>query len=322
MARTSVLIPVFNGAATVERAVRSVLGQSDPDLEVICVDDGSTDETLAVLRGVDDARVQVVAHGENEGISAARNTALGAASGEFVAFLDADDCWEPGFLHRMHTARGGADAAICGRTVVLPDGKQRSAHSERLGVMSGDVAATRMMTGEITPFPWDKLIRRSAFADVRYPEDIHRFEDHVVGVVALSRSNSVVSIPDALTRYHVAAGTLTWGRVPRIAEAESALAFLEESLGTWLDDPRRQDALLVCRTLFLMLTAQSAMRSDDRVAAAEVLRGCRRRLTMPMLAATLRMRPVIGAGALLLKAAPGLYRALFTAYVRRQYALS
>lgn len=321
MVRTSVILPMFNASATAARAIQSILAQSDPDLELIAVDDGSTDETPLTLQAVQDVRVRILRHDGNRGISAARNTGLSAALGEFVAFLDADDAWEPDFLLRMHAARGDADAVICGRTIVLLDGTERIAHSARLGPMTGDAAAARMMTGEVTPFPWDKVIRRSAFAGVQYPEDVHRFEDQVVGVIALSRTRSVVSIPDALTRYHVAPGTLTWGRVPQIAEAEGALAHLESSLGSWLAVPERHQAFLVCRTLFLMLTAQSAMRSQDEAASRQVLAGCRRRITPQMLTTTIRRRPALCAGALLLKFAPGLYRWMFTVYVKRQYAL-
>lgn len=321
MPRTSVIVPMFNAAATAERAVLSVLAQGDADFELIVVDDGSSDDTRSILQAFGDDRLRVMEHGANRGISAARNTALGAATGEFVAFLDADDAWEPDFLERMHAGRGEADAAICGRTVVLPDGTERTAHSHRLGRMTGDVAASCMMTGEITPFPWDKVIRRSAFSDVRYPDDLRRFEDQVVGVVALSRTSAVVSIPDPLTRYHVATGSLTWGRVPEIAETESAMTYLETSLGEWLAVGGRRDALRVCQTVAFMLTAQSAMRSSDTVAAAVIVSECRQRITMSMLASTLRRRPVFGGGALLLKTVPGLYRRLFTAYVTRKYAL-
>ena len=321
MTRSSVLIPVFNGAETVGRAVRSVLAQHDPDFEVIVVDDGSTDGTLALLRQIHDDRLRVIPHERNRGISAARNTALGAATGEFIAFLDADDSWEPEFLVTMHAERAGRDVVVCGRTVVLPDSTTRSAHSRVLGELSGEDAALRMMTGGLTPFPWDKVIRRSLFTGVAYPEDIHRFEDQVVGVVVLSRARSVVSVPHSLIRYHVHGSSLTWGRVPRIAETERALDFLESSLGTWLSVPRRRQALLVCRTLFLMLTAQSAMRAQDEEGRIRVVSQCRQRISARMLGASLRSQPVIGAGATLLKCFPGLYRLLFTAYARRQYAL-
>jgi hypothetical protein len=321
MVRTSIIVPVFDAAPTLERAIGSVLAQTDRDLELILVDDGSTDGSLVLAHGWSDPRMRIIEHGANRGISAARNSGLAAAEGEFVAFLDADDSWERRFLERMHAARGTADAVICGRTIVLADGAERVAHSARLGEMSGAAAAERMMTGEITPFPWDKIIRRTAFAGVEYPEDVRRFEDQVVGVVALSRTDAVVSIPDPLVRYHIAAGSLTWGRMPRLAETESALNHLEASLGAWLDTPRRRAALRVCRTLFVMLTAQSAMRAQDQDAAREVLAGCRRRISIGMLMTTLAHRPVIGAGALLLKIAPALYRRLLMVYVRRQYAL-
>ncbi|MFC4140311.1 MULTISPECIES: glycosyltransferase family 2 protein [unclassified Microbacterium] len=321
MTRTSVIVPCYNAESTAARAIGSVLAQTDPDLEIIAVDDGSSDGTSAVLEGLSDPRLRVVAHEQNRGISEARNTGLRAASGDFIAFLDADDEWEPHFLARMHEVRGDAGGAICGRTVLLPDGTERTAHSRRLGVLSGSEAATDMMTGAVTPFPWDKIIIRAAFAGVAYPADIHRFEDQAVGMVVLSRVEQVVSVPDALVRYHVAAGSLTWGRVPDVAEAEKALAFAETELGDWLDRADRRSAFDTCRTLFLMLTAQSAMRSTDSAARAAVLRECRVRITAGMLAASLRRSPVVGAGALLLKLAPGVYRRLFTVYVRRQYAL-
>ncbi len=322
MTRTSVIVPCYNAQATVARAVRSVLAQTDGDFEIIAIDDGSSDETLRELRGVEDPRLRIVAHERNRGISAARNSGLAAATGEFLAFLDADDEWERDFLARMHAARGEGDAAVCGRTVVLPDGRTRWARSATLGTMSGEEAAIALLTCALSPYPWDKVIRRRAFDGLRYPVEVDRFEDQVVGIIALSRVDRVVSIPDALTRYHIGAGSLTWGRVPEVAEAERALGFLETELGDWLAPDHRRTALDVCRTMFLMLTVQSAMRSEDRAAARAVVAECRRRITPSMLRATLRSSPVLGAGALLLKSAPAVYRWLFTAYLGRRYALS
>lgn len=321
--RTSVLIPMFNAATTIARAVESVCAQTDADLEVIVIDDGSTDESLARVHRVRDPRVRVVQHRENRGVSAARNSGLGVARGDFIAFLDADDTWERDFLTRMHTARGDADAVFCGRTIILPDGTRRTAHSSRLGEMSGAEAAEAMLLGDVTPFPWDKVIRRTAFAGVRYPADIHRFEDQVVGIIVLSRVHSAKSIVDPLVRYHVASASLTWGRVPEVAETQRALRFAGSSLTDWMaGSARRRRAFEVCRTLFFMLTAQSAMRARDHDAAGAVLDECRQLITPRMIVATLVRKPLLGAGALLLKAFPGLYRLLFTTYVRRQYALS
>lgn len=90
----SVIVPVYNGAAYVRTAITSVLAQTDADLEVIVVDDGSTDGTADVVRPIGDQRVRLVVR-ENGGPSAARNTGFAVARGEWVAVLDSDDWWAP-----------------------------------------------------------------------------------------------------------------------------------------------------------------------------------------------------------------------------------
>ncbi len=98
MARVSVVIPVFNNAATVGRAIASVLAQrfDNDQVEVIVVNDGSTDASAEVLRGFGD-RIRVIDQ-PNRGAAAARNAGVTAAHGEYLAFLDADDAWLPNKL--------------------------------------------------------------------------------------------------------------------------------------------------------------------------------------------------------------------------------
>ena len=112
----SVIIPVYNIQQHLRECLDSVLGQSYPHLQVICVDDGSTDESPAILAqyAQKDNRVQVIRQ-QNAGPGAARNTGLEAATGEYVIFLDSDDWFEPDFLEKMvdTAVREGADVAIC-----------------------------------------------------------------------------------------------------------------------------------------------------------------------------------------------------------------
>src|SRR5438045_4325502 len=89
----SVVIPNYNYARYVGDAVDSVLGQTYADLEVIVVDDGSTDASRDVLLSYGDS-VKTISQ-QNQGVSAARNNGVAASRGEFVAFLDADDLWLP-----------------------------------------------------------------------------------------------------------------------------------------------------------------------------------------------------------------------------------
>jgi glycosyltransferase involved in cell wall biosynthesis len=90
-ARVSVIIPVYNGAAYLAEAIESVLAQDHPAFEIIVADDGSVDESLAVARRYP-VTALALAHG---GVSAARNAAVAASTGEWLGFLDADDIWLP-----------------------------------------------------------------------------------------------------------------------------------------------------------------------------------------------------------------------------------
>ena len=91
----SIVVPAYNAEDYIRKCVDSILAQSNQSLEVIVVDDGSTDSTLAELKAYsNDSRVRVI-HQENQGVSSARNKALAVAKGEFVAFVDSDDVVHP-----------------------------------------------------------------------------------------------------------------------------------------------------------------------------------------------------------------------------------
>lgn len=97
----SVIIPLYNKAEYVTKAIRSVLDQTFRDLELIIVDDGSTDNSLEIVRQFDDARIRII-NQENAGVSTARNNGVKAANNEYVSFLDADDWWSLNYLYEMH----------------------------------------------------------------------------------------------------------------------------------------------------------------------------------------------------------------------------
>jgi colanic acid/amylovoran biosynthesis protein len=99
--RTTVMVPAFEAEATLREAVGSVLGQTVADLELIVVDDASTTPAAEVLGDMSDPRLRILRHRRNRGLSAARNTALGAARAPLVSQLDADDLWEPDYLQSV-----------------------------------------------------------------------------------------------------------------------------------------------------------------------------------------------------------------------------
>src|SRR5512133_1459141 len=91
--KVSVIVPCYNGAKYLKAAIESALNQSHPDVEVVVVNDGSRDDSGAIARAFGDAIVYV--EQENRGLSAARNAAIRASSGEFITLLDADDILLP-----------------------------------------------------------------------------------------------------------------------------------------------------------------------------------------------------------------------------------
>lgn len=112
----SIIMPCFNAEMHLEKSMGSVLSQTYADWELIVVDDGSTDGTLAWLQTLNDQRIQIRSQA-NQGVSSARNTGLANASGRYVAFLDADDTWNPQFLAKMVASlKANPDAvlAYCG----------------------------------------------------------------------------------------------------------------------------------------------------------------------------------------------------------------
>jgi len=93
MAKVSIIVAVYNGAATIDRELRSIFAQTFTDSEVVVVNDGSTDDTASVLARHSD-RIRVITQ-PNRGLSAARNAGVRGSAGEYVAFLDDDDEWMP-----------------------------------------------------------------------------------------------------------------------------------------------------------------------------------------------------------------------------------
>ncbi|HYX07533.1 MAG TPA: glycosyltransferase family A protein, partial [Bacteroidales bacterium] len=96
----SVVIPLYNKENYIERTMRSVIGQTFKDLEIIVIDDGSKDNSANIVKSIKDDRIKLL-HINNQGEGVARNTGIKNSGGEIIAFLDADDEWMPGFLDEI-----------------------------------------------------------------------------------------------------------------------------------------------------------------------------------------------------------------------------
>ena len=168
----SVLIPVYNVAAWLPRCLDSVCSQSYANLQILCVDDGSTDESPAILAAyaARDARITVIRQ-ENGGLSAARNTALEHATGEWIAGVDSDDYLAPGiFEQAMTCVNDEVDMVSFGVRCVDDTGLEQKSFQQQFAVdevvpMSVEAAS------RIHVCFWSSLWRRSVVVEhgIRFP---------------------------------------------------------------------------------------------------------------------------------------------------------
>ena len=163
MPHISIIIPAFNAAPYIAETVRSALTQTYRDFEIIVVDDGSTDGTAAAL---DDLRGRIVIHQQpNAGVARARNAAMALASGEWVAFLDADDLWLPDKLERQLAAVGNADMVYTDRFNFGATGGLPERQSDVTPMTDGDLFVPLMLDGNFITLS-SVMVRRKVIADL------------------------------------------------------------------------------------------------------------------------------------------------------------
>lgn len=174
--KISVIVPVFRVEKYIQNCLDSILSQSFPHFELILVDDGSDDGCGAICEEYKekDGRI-VVVHQKNGGLAAARNTGIEIAKGEYLAFIDSDDCVHRDYLRILYElcTKNNCEIAICGfllteeSSILLPPQRR-----ERREVITGRESVDRSCTGtESLKFTiaWNKLYHRSLFDGIRYP---------------------------------------------------------------------------------------------------------------------------------------------------------
>lgn len=110
----SVVLPTYNRAWDLKRAIDSVLDQTYPHFELIVVDDGSSDETIEMMNEIKDERILFIKHQVNKGAAASRNTGIRASKGSYIAFLDSDDTWHPDKLEKQYLLLSKSKSSVGG----------------------------------------------------------------------------------------------------------------------------------------------------------------------------------------------------------------
>lgn len=189
----SVIVPVYNVAPYAREALDSVVGQTYRNLDVVVVDDGSTDGSGDICdEYLRDPRVRVI-HQQNRGLSAARNAGLDHVHGDVIAFLDSDDSFHPHMLATMvdELARSGADVVVCDF-----DWDLKGSRLER-GSFDSAGALREMAAGRMELAVWNKVYRRELWDGIRFPEG-HNCEGTRTTYRLLERAARVEVLPDRL----------------------------------------------------------------------------------------------------------------------------
>lgn len=245
----SIIVPVWNAKQYLNNCINSLCSQTYPNLEIILVDDGSTDGSSELCDAAmeTDWRVHVI-HQSDRGVSAARNAGLDAATGEFVTFVDSDDS-----LRRETVAESvrcaikhSADVVVFGYDVIEEHADGSLTEQESKTVRQGDVIDTRrrhekivadqlcaLDNDELLYQCWGKLYRRSSIGDLRFADGVAFGEDMLFVLDLLARGVRLASLQQCLYVYQQRADSLVRGfRLGKAQELEYAhgkhLAFYQD----------------------------------------------------------------------------------------------
>ena len=213
----SVIIPVFNVRPYLVEALESVIHQTYNNLEIIIIDDGSTDGAGSICDEYagKDPRIRVI-HQENRGLSAARNVGLDLMRGDVIAFLDSDDAYLPEYVEKMMDAliRAEADIVVCKFTTHEFTGNLSQDRS--IKILIPEIAEGRYdrvsilqayAESRVNHAVWNKLYRRDLWREVRFPEG-HVYEDREVIYRIFDKCKTVYVISDSLYLYRKRPGSI------------------------------------------------------------------------------------------------------------------
>ncbi len=231
----SVIVPVYNVAGYLDRCMQSLVNQSYQNLELILVDDGSTDSsgTLCDTWAEKDSRVKVI-HRKNNGLSQARNTGLKAATGDYITFVDSDDIVSPQLCRVLFDSMGeDADISICDAEHIYESKPYSFSITDEQTVMTPKKAIDQLWYQKsFLPSAWGKLYRRALFAGKQFtPGRI--FEDIDIMHELFFDAKSIVYNRSRLYGYVHRAGSITTKAFcPRdldiLLVADKILAFTED----------------------------------------------------------------------------------------------
>ena len=227
----SIIIPCFNAEKTLEKCLESVVQQSYANLEIIIIDDGSTDETSLIYNKFqsNDERILVLKQ-QNSGVSKARNTGVKAATGDYICFVDSDDWAELNYCSELYSLLVGENADISIVEASYEDENGNVLCSKPISdekIFDGNRALVLLLEDqEIQSHPWGKLFKADLLKNVHFPENLKCFEDYSTLFKIFNKAVKVVKSNEKLYHYIQREDSLSHNLSPATAY-EFFLAIME-----------------------------------------------------------------------------------------------
>ncbi|MBD2778481.1 glycosyltransferase family 2 protein [Iningainema tapete] len=207
MLKVSVIIPAYNAMTYLPKTLESVLQQTFTDFEVLIINDGSSDNIVQWAEQIVDSRVKLISQ-ENQRLAAARNTGIAHAQGEYIAFLDADDLWEPTKLEKqVRCLEEHPKVGLVHSWTLLVDSEGKVTGKVLKSQIEGD--AWQQIVQKNTVVVSSVIVRSSCLETVGvFDRDLHYCEDYDMWIRLASRYPFAV-VKEPLTRYRLHPGTLS-----------------------------------------------------------------------------------------------------------------
>lgn len=210
--KVSIVLPVYNTSKYLEQCVDSLLNQTLAEIEIIAVNDGSTDNSLEILKKYQSEYPNkvYVYNIENHGVSFARNFGLSKANGEYIWFVDSDDYTEKEACERLYNkaVADGNDLVLFSRYDVDAQTGKKTGNKSFHYNQNFKASDKSYEMVKLSPFPWNKFIKRELLNNVSFPEGI-RFEDLPISFILFTRAKNVGVINDFLYDYRAQVGFLS-----------------------------------------------------------------------------------------------------------------
>ena len=202
--KISVIVPIYNVELYLKKCIDSILNQTYSNLEIILVDDGSTDSSGEICDTYANKKNVVIIHKKNGGLSSARNAGLDVATGKYISFIDSDDYIEPDMYEKMISVieKTDKDIACCGRIVNVYGSHENVEFTvpEIKEYTKTEAIRQVLLLGEIDVSACDKIYKKELFNKIRYPEG-KISEDAAIIMELLNQSNGVVHAAEPFYHY-------------------------------------------------------------------------------------------------------------------------